>query len=295
MNRLPVLTIALLALVAAPVMAHEVDPEIEAKIEAARAKLDAAARELAELHTGDAFQWVARLGADRPFLGVLLGEPSGDGVKLVGVTPGSGAAKAGLEAGDVLTKVNGVAVEGKPRNVTKALHDVEVGADVEIEYRRGGKDKTATVTTQMRDAHAMLLPDFDVDIDMQDFDDIGGKGVRFQIEDAGLRLHDLDSDLASYFGVDNGVLVLSAGKSGLKSGDVIVAVAGAAPKDARDARHRIASADGAVDVTVRRQGVEQAVSVDGASLAVLPPGPHIRRVIHLRDADGNESVYGDED
>jgi S1-C subfamily serine protease len=95
---------------------HGVDAppaDLETRLEVARQKLDAAAKEFADLHrelgegmgvsTGAGMVSVQNFAfARRGMLGIVLGPPVGDGVAVIGVTPGSGAEAAGLQAGDVV-------------------------------------------------------------------------------------------------------------------------------------------------------------------------------------------------
>lgn len=65
-------------------------------------------------------------------------------VQLAAVSDGMGAAKAGLQAGDILVSVNSQPVRSRPK-----LHDVikeTNGAPVEIVYKRAGQLHTAMVT-----------------------------------------------------------------------------------------------------------------------------------------------------
>jgi serine protease Do len=63
------------------------------------------------------------------------------GVLVSSVEEDSAAAKAGLKAGDVITSINGRAVEG-PRDVTEQLRDAEAGQTVEIGVVRDKKSLT---------------------------------------------------------------------------------------------------------------------------------------------------------
>ena len=84
----------------------------------------------------------------------VLGVQSGDAVSTSGapsgavlrsVTPGSAAAAAGLQAGDVVTRVGDIAVEDAT-DLTGAVRSQRPGDEVEVSYRRGGAERTATVT-----------------------------------------------------------------------------------------------------------------------------------------------------
>ncbi|NJN52077.1 MAG: hypothetical protein HC809_10220, partial [Gammaproteobacteria bacterium] len=115
----------------------------------------------------------------------------------------------------------------------------------------------------------------------------------------GPRLIDLDPDLAGYFGVDGGVLVLEPPAGGpLKSGDVVMSIAGETPANAADARAKIARSiakdEGAMEWVVRRRGATQALSLDAAALD-FEVGPHVKRVIRMiHDGEASDvHVEGD--
>ncbi|MGH9346476.1 MAG: PDZ domain-containing protein [Vicinamibacterales bacterium] len=84
-----------------------------------------------------------RLGAQLSPLTDQLAEYFGAkaGVLVSSVEPESVAAKAGLKAGDVITSVNGRAVD-TPRDVMQELRGVEEGQDVEIAILRDKKGVT---------------------------------------------------------------------------------------------------------------------------------------------------------
>lgn len=77
------------------------------------------------------------------YLGILLDE--GDGVTVRGALEGSPAADAGLEPGDVLTRVDGRRVRGAA-DVHEAIAELRPGQAVPIEIRRDDATRTMTVT-----------------------------------------------------------------------------------------------------------------------------------------------------
>ena len=84
-----------------------------------------------------------RLGITLEDLSDGLGEYFGvkHGVLVRSVTDGSAAAKAGMKAGDVITSVNGTAVE-EPSDVRRALDRLDDQADLTIEIMRDKKPQT---------------------------------------------------------------------------------------------------------------------------------------------------------
>lgn len=85
---------------------------------------------------------------------------------------------------------------------------------------------------------------------------------------AGLELRNIGPVLGRYFGVDGGVLVLEtpAADGGLQPGDVLLSLDGEAVADAGEAAKALGAATGEVALTVRRQGRERRLTVDGAKL-----------------------------
>jgi S1-C subfamily serine protease len=67
------------------------------------------------------------------------------GVAIVSVTTGGPADKAGLRAGDVITKVGDAPVT-TVQSLTEALADDKPGQQVQVAYVRDGSRKTAQVT-----------------------------------------------------------------------------------------------------------------------------------------------------
>ncbi|WP_199528180.1 trypsin-like peptidase domain-containing protein [Kitasatospora sp. SolWspMP-SS2h] len=67
------------------------------------------------------------------------------GAAVVSVVDGGPAASAGLQAGDVITKVGDTAITS-PSALTTALASQSPGAKVTVGYQRDGQDKTAEVT-----------------------------------------------------------------------------------------------------------------------------------------------------
>lgn len=144
-----------LALVAPlPVLAQQDDATRQKALDDARAELQRAAKRVADL-SRDAGHLRAPVHIDhvivsRPRLGVLLSGDDAAGVRITGVTPESGAAKAGLKAGDRLMRVAGEAIAGDTAEARVAhardlLSDLKTDATVRVTYQRDGKTHDADV------------------------------------------------------------------------------------------------------------------------------------------------------
>jgi S1-C subfamily serine protease len=202
----------------------------------------------------------ARLG-----LKVNLRARSSDsvGAYVDAVTPNGPAAKAGIQSGDVITKLGGKSVlaghqaeADGDRESLPGLHLIELAArlapndTVAVEFRRGKDKKTVSVVTadepdilfQGRPggramAFRYYRPDESgrrvVPPEDSDFDEPLGMGpFLYGSPLADLELAPLNPDLGQYFGASSGVLVVSAPKDselGLKGGDVVLAVDGRKP------------------------------------------------------------------
>ncbi len=76
-------------------------------------------------------------------LGVSASDVTGGGARIEEVTASSGAAKAGLKAGDVITKVDDTTVSDATE-LTAAIRAHEAGDTVRLTYTRDGSSHTAT-------------------------------------------------------------------------------------------------------------------------------------------------------
>jgi len=73
----------------------------------------------------------------------------GTGVRLDGVVPGSAAEKAGLAKGDVVTALDGIAVDSL-RAFSERLRTLAPGQTVKVQYTRDGRPRTADATLTER-------------------------------------------------------------------------------------------------------------------------------------------------
>jgi putative serine protease PepD len=79
-----------------------------------------------------------------PFLGVSVGDADG-GAQIQAITAGGPAARAGLQVGDVVTKINDRTIANS-EDLVGAIQSSQVGAQLNLTVQRGGSDRTVTVT-----------------------------------------------------------------------------------------------------------------------------------------------------
>lgn len=205
---------------------------------------------------------------NRGRIGVIVdtrADASGDkvGARIDGITPGGPAEKAGLKAGDVITRFNGTALSGATAEddedsgpglkLIELARQLDPGDTVQVDYRRGSDNRKATLVAEdlgfggrfdapKRGAMGMLE-------DMMPRMHIGpGNEFEFAFGSpwGGIELVKLNPDLGDYFGTREGVLVVSAPSDSslaLKGGDVITAIGGRKPTSPMQAMRILRSYD----------------------------------------------------
>ena len=149
-----------------------------------------------------------------------LAKPQGALVR--GVENGAPADKAGIEAGDIITKFDGKTVE-KSSDLPRMVGGVKPGTKSPITVLRQGKSKDLTVTI------AEIEPDKTAEAST----DKSNKGAESKFSKAlGLTVTELSAETRKELAIKGGVQVESASgaaaRAGLKDGDVILAVANTA-------------------------------------------------------------------
>jgi serine protease Do len=94
---------------------------------------------------------------DRPFLGVRytmitrdmsLQSRLPEGAYIREVVKGSPAASAGLQAGDIVIKINGKDIKDKDGGLATVINKLKIGQKVPVEFDRDGEVKTVEITLQ---------------------------------------------------------------------------------------------------------------------------------------------------
>jgi S1-C subfamily serine protease len=252
-----------------------------AKLDDARRRLEEAAREVAELSSqvyGPAMRDVIRLRAGAPrraMLGINLGMPEAGtgGVSVVGVSPGGPAAEAGIQAGDVIVKIDGKPVE-QGRDLTTRMREVEPGQKVTLGIRRDGKESNIVVEARAADlgrwaGEGIAVPGVPPIPPVPEIGHLLLRGL------ADAELASVTPGLGRYFGTDQGVLVLrvpSDAGVGLEEGDVILEIGGRAPESGSHALRILRSYQPGEKVTLRimRDRKPRDLTIE------LPRGPQAR-------------------
>jgi serine protease Do len=160
--------------------------------------------------------------------GALVAEPQSNGP----------AAKAGIESGDVITKVNGETVKDA-RELARTIGGLAPGSSVKLDVLHKGQDKTVDLTLG-------TLPN-NVEANADKNNDDNGKSTRgTDVPKLGLTVAPAKNVEGA--GSKEGVVVTevdpksAAAEHGFKEGDVILQVGGKAVSNANDVREAIAAA-----------------------------------------------------
>ena len=192
------------------------------------------------------------------------------GVYIESVRENSPAATAGLKPGDIVLDFDGERVRSAS-HFTRLVQETAPNRQVEVVVVRGTSKQTLKVVPEtsnrlddllsndnrreFRDRLRTLPPNFNFDLDP----DVLRRAVPIAGATLGITAMPLTDQLASYFGVKQGVLVSSvnsdspAAGADLKAGDVITAVNGRSVTSVGEVTRAIREARaGTVEITVTR-------------------------------------------
>ncbi len=194
-----------------------------------------------------------------------LGLPRNTGEFVQRVEPGQGADKAGIQAGDVIVKVNGVQVT-PDETLSYIVSNLPIGQRVPIELIRNGKRSTVTAVVGQRPPEEELA-NFSAE-PKEDFSDQDqGSTQAAGKQQLGLAVQPLTPNIASQVGVPTttkGVVITAvdpstdAGAKGLRRGDVVITANGRQVLSEADLNSAVAAARqegrGAILLQVMRRG-----------------------------------------
>ena len=220
------------------------------------------------------------------------------GAVVTDVNEDSAAAKAGVKAGDVVTSFDGERVRSA-RQLERLVEETPAGRTVKMALQRAGAPVTVDVTPEVPKAAQFFGPGHG-DMHWKELGELGpqieremrGQPFKFEMPARsfewegepgtpglfvapgrgrlGVRVQDLSEELAAYFGVKSGVLVAGveadspAAKAGIKAGDVISAVNGAAIADPGELRREVAKVEDGktAELSVTRDKKPLSLTVD---------------------------------
>jgi len=267
---------------AAPGFHDSQDPALEAQLDAAREKLEAAVREVAELSSQLGGPIVERFSTNingpfgRAIIGVQLATSNKDGARVMGVSPGGPAAEAGIRTGDVIVAINGKDVKGEDagRQVVKILREVKPDSKVNVRVLREGKTQDFAVTVRQRPGSMA----FDGARIAEDFPPLPPMNRFFMVQGplSNMELATLTPQLGKYFGTDTGVLVVRAPPDGtlkLEDGDVILAIDGREPTSGSHATRILGSYQPGEKVSLKILRQHKTMDLQ-TTVPEQMPGPH---------------------
>jgi serine protease Do len=218
------------------------------------------------------------------------------------------AAKAGVKAGDVVVGFDGERVRSA-RQLDRLVEETPAGRTVKLSVMRDGAKVDLDVTPESHASAFAFGPKFrgqfgpemkqrfDLDaleglrnhrFDMPAFDFDWDDGNVFTMRmrgRLGIQGDDVSDQLATYFGVQSGVLVSNvagdspAAKAGLKAGDVITAVNGKAVKDMSELRREVTDAGEGKEIALSVTRDKKPLSLKATIQKPEEVRPRVRRVV----------------
>ena len=175
-----------------------------------------------------------------------IGLGSATGVLVSAVEPDSPAAKAGLQAGDVIVQFNGTKID-KVSDLPRLVGNTKPGSKVSLTIFRRGKQQQLAITVA------------DVPTDESQLAQASEESsATANAKTLGLRVTDLTAAQKKALGVRGGVQVAEASgpaaRAGMRPGDVVLAIANTEVASVKDFEAALAKADQSkpVNVLVRR-------------------------------------------
>jgi C-terminal processing protease CtpA/Prc len=283
---------------------HDESIEVEVRMREAEAALAEAAQQVAELSIRQlprvaTIERIMR-GGHGPVLGITIGADDDgpvEGVAILGVSPGGAAAESGLRAGDIITAINSeLLTADNDREANEKLLDfmqgVEEGDELTIEYLRNGRSQMVEASPRSMhggvfafdfDGSDFSAPGFPVPPNAREFENFiwisGGSGL------GDMELVKLTERLGSYFGTDEGLLIVRAPKNEelkLQDGDVIQSIDGRSPTSVNHAMRILGSYQSGetVNIEIMRDKRKRTISIDvpdnRQSSMSLPAVPEVR-------------------
>jgi S1-C subfamily serine protease len=246
--------------------------ELRRELARAREQLSASAAEIARLSAQmtqpmlrDAMGSVRYIAGGQAVLGLSI-EDTELGVRVSGVTPNGPAAAAGVTVGDTIVAINDVELAGgSVQSPSAALYaevgNVVPGDEVKLRILRGGDYRDLVVEAA---ANKLGLP-FVFSSKLA-----ASPGEWFSLRSSGawgdIELVTLTPALGEYFGAEEGLLVVRAGRAaelGFRDGDVILDLGGRVPQSPEHALRILATFEPgeSLQAAIMRQRRREALAI----------------------------------
>lgn len=202
---------------------------------------------------------------ERALLGVSS-QKEGKGAKITDITKESAAEKAGLQKGDIITRINDHHIIESSEDLFNSIGDFKPGEKITITYLREGKQLTTTATLGKTEGSMVRNFNFDVTPDIQfsmpkmrELENLKidmvrrprlGMGIQDQEDGKGVKVLDVDDESL-------------AAKAGLQKGDIVTEIDGktVASVDELRARLRDVKEGDTLKLTYQRDGKSNTVDV----------------------------------
>ena len=153
-------------------------------------------------------------------VGESMGLAAEQGVLVRSVEAGAPADKAGIQPGDIITRVNGKSI-GRTSDLPRMIGAINPGSQAVLTLLRNGKSMDVPVTVARAEEEGRVQS-----LQQQE----GGATPRALAGSLGLEVTELTASQRSQLGIKNGVLVRGGGsgssaeQAGLQAGDVILSL-----------------------------------------------------------------------
>jgi serine protease Do len=198
-----------------------------------------------------------------------LGLKELQGVEVTSVTEDSPASKAGIKPGDVILEFNAQHVDGGAQFV-RMVQEMPAGRKAEMQVWRNGAKQSLAAVIGSRQERALVfalpsVPPFPPEPPM--IPDTPHDMFSWRSTALGVETESLNSQLADYFGVKEGILVRAVTKgsaadaAGLKAGDVITKIDGQVVGSPRSVAPLLRKSGKNVSLTLMRNHKEITLNV----------------------------------
>lgn len=238
----------------------------------------------------------------RSFLGVAVVEINAErakalklaeehGVEVTRVEEDSPASRAGLKVQDVVLEYQGQRVEGAEQFV-RLVRETPSGRQVKLLVSRNGQTSLLPATIASRQMKTLEIGDMQIavphlpELSRTQMGEMPRPFLALETPVLGIEAESLNSQLAEFFGVKEGVLVrlvrkgTAAERAGLRAGDVIVKVGGqnvVTPLEVVGALRAGASAKNVpLSVVREKKGLTLPVTIEDDGGRLVPRGRSVR-------------------